>query len=201
MITTLFALTISLILLRFMDMLSGLQPWSDNYDTNNFVKYQRYREGSSEPDRSSPALPNSCLVIAEGTTYPSLTMGLGSVHPNCRVSHYGFVNDDANEGWLSSNWTSFNETEPHSGDEAINLNFRFDSLDAGAAVSFTWVYILRRDDLVTALEAVSVVNVVQPTTVASGTSVAFSATVSLRASLVLFTVSNSTQVCHRQMAS
>jgi hypothetical protein len=174
-----------------------LQPWSGFYDTNNFVKYQRYREGGSEPDRSNPALPNMCLVIASGTIYPRLTIGLGTIHPNCRVSHYGFTNNDASEGWLNTNWTAFTEAEPHSADEAINLNFRFDSLDAGASVSFTWAYILRLEDLVSAMDELSLVSVVQPTTVVSGAMVAFSATVAASASLVSFTVSNSTVVSHR----
>jgi hypothetical protein len=114
------------------------------------VLYQRQRAG--EPDRSNTTLPNACLVVAEGTTIPQLTVGLGTgntwkqstppsftpvlpstvrwlhnnttpssiavclhfvctphcaVHPNCRVSHYGFKNDDPGEGWTNTNWTAY----------------------------------------------------------------------------------------------
>ena len=129
------------------------QPWSGFFDTSNYVKYQRYRPG--EPNRANTAVPNMCLVVATGTVYTNLTLGLGTVHPNCRVSHYGFVNNDATEGWLNSNWTAFDETNPLSADEAINLNYLFPVLDAGASVSFTWAYILNLDDSATVTGAVS----------------------------------------------
>jgi hypothetical protein len=80
-----------------------------------------------------------CLVVASGTTFPELTLGLGTVHPNCKVSHYGFTNTDANAAWTDTQWTAFSSSNPEVADKAINLNFRFDSLDAGASVSFTWV--------------------------------------------------------------
>ena len=169
-----------------------LQPWSGFFDTSNYVKYQRYRPG--EPNRANTAVPNMCLVVATGTVYTNLTLGLGTVHPNCRVSHYGFVNNDATEGWLNSNWTAFDETNPLSADEAINLNYLFPVLDAGASVSFTWAYILNLDDLATAMDIVSSVRIVQPTTTASGASAAFSATVTGAVSSVTFTLSNSSMV-------
>jgi hypothetical protein len=62
------------------------------------------------------------------------------------VNHYGFQVEDA-----SNSWTQFNETSPNKADEAINLSFFFDFLDPGASVSFTWVYILRVEDLITAM--------------------------------------------------
>jgi hypothetical protein len=40
------------------------------------VVYQRARAG--EPDRSNSTVPNACLVVAEGSTIPGLTIGLGS---------------------------------------------------------------------------------------------------------------------------
>ena len=156
------------------------------------MKYQRYRPG--EPNRANTAVPNMCLVVATGTVYTNLTLGLGTVHPNCRVSHYGFVNNDATEGWLNSNWTAFDEAYPMSADEAINLNYLFPVLDAGASVSFTWAYILNLDDLATAMDIVSSVRIVQPTTTASGAFAVFSATVTGAVSSVTFTLSNSTKV-------
>ena len=93
------------------------------YTTKNYVKYQRYRAG--EPNRTNPLMPNMCLVVATGVTYTNLTLGLGTVHPNCRVSHFGFFNNDAMVGWTDSSWTSYDEATPRSADEAINLNYLF----------------------------------------------------------------------------
>jgi hypothetical protein len=68
------------------------------------------------------------LCFSEGTVHPELSLGLGSVHPNCRVSHYGFMNNDANEAWGNTNWTAHSPSNKRDADEAINLSFRFDSL-------------------------------------------------------------------------
>ena len=73
-----------------------------------------------------------------------------------RVSHFGFTNNDATAGWTNTEWTAYSETAPRSADEGINLNFWFDLLDPGASVSFTWVYILRVEDLMTAMGQVRV---------------------------------------------
>ena len=108
-----------------------LQPWTGIFNTLNFVKYQRPRLG--EPNRASPLDPNSCLVVATGTTYSQLSLGLGTIHPNCRVSHYGFTNNNATEGWLNQDWVNFTEASPRNRDEGINLNFLFDSMVRGRA--------------------------------------------------------------------
>ena len=168
------------------------QPWTGFYDTCNYVQYQRLRAG--EPDRTNSLEPNMCLVVATGTVINNLTLGLGTVHPNCRVSHYGFANNDASVGWSDGNWTAYNESNPLCADEAINLNYLFDVLDAGASVTFTWAYILNMGDLLTAMNVLSVVSIVQPTTMASGTAAAFSAVVAAPATLVVFTISNATMV-------
>ncbi len=67
------------------------------------------------------------------------------------MSHFGFTNNDATESWDDTLWINYNETNPRNADEGINLNFWFDLLDPGASVSFTWVYILRTEDLMTAM--------------------------------------------------
>ena len=168
------------------------QPWSGDYTTNNYVKYQRYRAG--EPNRTNPLMPNMCLVVAKGLTYSSLTLGLGTVHPNCRVSHFGFFNNDAMEGWTDTEWVDYNETNPDTNDQAINLNYLFPQLDPGASLKFTWAYILNLDDLATAMTVVSSVVIIQPTTTVSGASSVFSASVSTPVSSVLFTISNASTV-------
>ena len=79
---------------------------------------------------------------------------LACVLPPGRVSHFGFFNNDPWLGWGDTLWTGYNESFPRPADEAINLNFFFDFLDPGASVSFTWVYILRTEDLLTAMNQV-----------------------------------------------
>ncbi len=45
----------------------------------------------------------------------------------------------------------YDQANPNPKDEAINLNFLFDFLDPGASVSFSFVYILNVEDLLTAM--------------------------------------------------
>jgi hypothetical protein len=151
------------------------------------VQFQRARSG--ETSRASSSQPNTCLVIAEGTTYSQLSLGLGTVHPNCRVSHYGFRNDDANEAWTENTWTAYSSSSKKNADESLNLVFRFDSLDAGSAVTFTWAYILNAADLIPALTSLDMVVIEQPASVVSGTSAVFSAQVNGAATLVRFFLS------------
>ena len=152
------------------------------------MKYQRYRAG--EPNRTNPLMPNMCLVVATGVTYTNLTLGLGTVHPNCRVSHFGFFNNDAMEGWTDTEWVDYNETTPDTNDQAINLNYLFPQLDPGASLKFTWAYILNLGDLATAMAVVSSVVIIQPTTIVSGASAAFSVSVTTAVSSVTFTITN-----------
>jgi hypothetical protein len=117
-----------------------------------------------------------------------LALGLGTIHPNCRVSHYGFQNNNATTGWLNTAWTDYSETNPRLWDEGINLNFLFPLLDPGAAVSFTWVYVLRMSDLLPAMEALNSVVIVQPATSVSGVAATFSCAVSGNANPVVFSI-------------
>ena len=154
--------------------------------------YQRYRVG--EPNRSNTTVPNMCLVVAQGATYASLSLGLGSVHPNCRVSHYGTNNIDSKVAWTDTSWTSYTSAAPNYMDESINLDYLFPQLDAGASVSLSWAYMLTAADLVTGLTTMSSVTITQPSTTGSGSSVAFGAVVSFVASSVTFSVMNGTSV-------
>jgi hypothetical protein len=54
--------------------------------------------------------------------------------------------------------------------QAINMVFTFDVLEPGASVTFTWAYILNLDDIVSTLDILYTVAVIQPTTTASGES-------------------------------
>ncbi len=51
-----------------MCILTHRQPWTGNYGTSNYVKYQPIIPGL-DINRTNPAAPNSCLVIASGITY------------------------------------------------------------------------------------------------------------------------------------
>jgi hypothetical protein len=53
-----------------MCILTHRQPWTGNYGTSNYVKYQPIIPGL-DINRTNPAAPNSCLVIASGPTYGS----------------------------------------------------------------------------------------------------------------------------------
>jgi hypothetical protein len=83
------------------------------------VLYQRDRAGS--PSRKNPSDPNTCLVVAEGTNYPLLSLGLGTTHPNCYASHFGFQNNDANQGWTENTWWSYSVSSKQYVDGGINL--------------------------------------------------------------------------------
>jgi hypothetical protein len=54
------------------------QPWTGDFKTQNYVKYQPYR-ASDGVDRRNTSYPNMCLVVAEGVTHPQLALGLGAL--------------------------------------------------------------------------------------------------------------------------
>ena len=135
-----------------------------------------------------------CMVVATGSLYPNIVLGMATVHPNCRVSHFGALNIDANAAWTNTIWTAYNATSPRYADEGMNLVYRFAQLDAGATVKFTWAYIMTVSDLVTAMSVVTAVTIVQPSTTVSGTSAAFSAIVTGTVSNVTFILLSNTSV-------
>ena len=74
-----------------------------------------------------------------------MVCGLGTVHAAARVNHFGFQNNDADAVIGNSPntlWHSYSQSNPRSRDEGINLAFRFDELEAGASVSFSFAYVL-----------------------------------------------------------
>ncbi len=154
--------------------------------TKNWVQYQVARSG--ETPRINADSPNMCLVVATGVTYSALALGLGTVHPNCRVSHYGFKNDDSSTAWTNTAWLSSSSASPRSLDEGINMVLRFPTLDPGASITFSWAYILNQADLLPALNSIASVTIVQPTDTASGRSCTFSANIGAATTLVQFYV-------------
>jgi hypothetical protein len=57
------------------------QPWTGDYRTRNYVRYQPYRASDGDVHRSHPSYPNMCLVVADapGEAYRGkLILGLGT---------------------------------------------------------------------------------------------------------------------------
>ncbi len=80
-------------------------------------------------------------------------------------------------------------------DEALHLNFRYPTLEPGMSVEFSWGYILNMADLISAMHAMSIVSISQPTSVASGVMAVFSALVEgIAVSKVAFYITNSSMV-------
>ena len=59
-------------------------------------------------NRANASIPNMCLVMATGLAYPTLTLGLGTVHPNCHVSvNSKLQNYDSTAAWADKTWTLY----------------------------------------------------------------------------------------------
>ena len=118
------------------------QPHGCGYSTNNYVKYDPV-------DRPKTVGDNTALVIAKGlSSCSNMVCGLGTVHANARVNHFGFRNDDADAVVGASRiWHGATESSPKNADEGINLAYRFDTLEAGSSVSFAFAYVLSETDL------------------------------------------------------
>ena len=155
------------------------QPWTGSYTTKNYVKYQR-------TDRPHADYPDMALVVAYGPSHPQCVLGLGTVHPNAYVTHYGFQNNDAEAGFTNTAWKSYTEASPRSADEGINVVFKFDKLDPGASTTFSWAYVLNEADLIKAMRSISDIKIVQPSDTVSGTAASFSADVHGDHTLVSF---------------
>ena len=146
------------------------QPWSGSYTTKNYVRYQ-----PGESDRAHDTIDNMALVVAYGATYTQMVLGLGTVHPNARVTHYGFQNNDAGTGWTNTAYKSYSESSPRSADEGINIVFKFDTIDPGASTTFSWAYVLNEGDLIRAMKNINEIKIVQPADTVSGSAATFAA--------------------------
>lgn len=135
------------------------QPTTGDYKTLNWVKYQPFMDG--DPDCFvSDDDPNFALVVARGQTYAQLICGLGTRHPNARVSFFGFDNNDPIVAYFTNTspynqWKSTGkggkDVEPSdtgamvASDQGLNLVFYFPTLDAGETAEFDYVYTLGGD--------------------------------------------------------
>lgn len=155
------------------------QTWTNIFTTRNYVTYQVY-QASDGVNRSSPTIPNACLVNANGTIYSAIMLALGAVHPNCRVSHSasGVAMHNATLAVQNASlWTSYDPVSPRTADENMFLSMRFPTLDVGASVTFSWAYMLSGDGVSTAFNSMANIRIVQPTDVASGSSCAYTVVV------------------------
>lgn len=164
-----------------------MQPWTNNLATNNYVMYQLFQTGDSAL-RSNPTQPNTCLVEASSSSYPSVILGLGTVSSNCRVTHFGSQNDVSTIAWTDPTWTSYSSVSPNNADVGLNMIQRFPRLGPGASVTFSWMYGYTQADMTTALNAISSVIIQQPVDTVSGSSATFSAMVTGTVSIVYFYV-------------
>lgn len=110
----------------------------------------------------------------QGNSCNQCLLGLGTVHPKARVSHFGFTNDDALQGWKgtkgsSAEWTSYSSSSPRYADEGTNIVFRFPEIAAGASQTFSFAYVLNEADLTKAMNSLTAMEIVQPADTVSGT--------------------------------
>jgi hypothetical protein len=133
------------------------EPFTNNFATWNWVKYQPFQPGDPTGKYVSDADANLALVLARGNKYYQLLCGLGTSHPNARVSHFGFDNSDPVAALSNTVWTSYggktveatDTASKRYADEGINLVFTFPTLDIGATAEFDFAYVLSPDDLST----------------------------------------------------
>lgn len=95
-------------------------------------------------------------MLARGNLYEDLLCGLGTSHPNARVSYFGFDNNNpveaysTNTRWLAKGGKTeetAGTSNKHYADEGINLVFYFPTLDVGATAEFDFAYVLSPGDL------------------------------------------------------
>ena len=181
----------------------------NDYKTRNYVKYQPKASDGSDASVSlgyvHPTQPNTALVCATTSLNYNFFLGLGTIHPNARVSHFGFDVDTPPVTWSdgggSSLWKQYGgkDVEPTAAylnrmrlrDEAVHLTFKFPAIHPKEIVQFSFAYVLNAADLSAAMLSVSALTIVQPTLEVSGSRVDFSVVAStpfVRAEFFIFAV-------------
>jgi hypothetical protein len=121
--------------------------WNFDYSTLNFVKYQPASFGYS--NYVSPSDPNLAVVIARGVdpAFAAFVYALGSSDSRAFVTHGGFVNDDPepwynsteNEDWLNYGGADMTLTDTDrmfNEDEGVNIVFKESVLSPGEKTCF-----------------------------------------------------------------
>ena len=177
--------------MRTVDPDQELQNYRTFY-TLNYVQYQAGTAGFTHPD-----IPDLSLVCSVGLNNMALFLGMGTINPNAKASHFGFQIYNPQQAWTDSTWTGYGGTdvlpEPayvprmRDADESIHLVYRFDALQPGEVLSFEYAHVVQHDELVPALEALSVLQLLQPTDSLSGGSALLSAAVNKQAASLIGT--------------
>jgi hypothetical protein len=162
------------------------KEYYNTYRTLNYVKYQPAAADGSDcclPNGYvNPSSPTMSLVCAVGINNKDFFLGIGSTHPNIRVSHHGYLMLDPvaghGDGSRNTDWHDYggNDMEPvddyvsrmKSGDQSIHLTYKIDSLGPGETVQFSFAHVLAESDLTAAMEAITTITFVQPTGIMSG---------------------------------
>ncbi len=141
--------------LNSVEYLETVDPDNDkdlggSYATTNTIRYQPGVGGN----------PDKALVIATGTVYSDVVMGLGAKDSRARVSIGGMANRDPDEVLNATDCTpgatvcAPSPGAAYQGDMAVSLAYDLGSLAPGESVSFTYVYVLSEAALEDALDSV-----------------------------------------------
>ena len=101
----------------------------------------------------NPNIANKALASAV-TLQGNYYLGLGTADSRARVAHGGFSNRSPIEVWTGSG--TMLQTGATTGDRAIAVAFKIDSLVAGGCTKFAYAYILSTSQLDAALAATSI---------------------------------------------
>lgn len=127
------------------------------FETSNYISYQPGHSGNTD----------QALVVAKGTNYPVLTLGLGTIDSRAKVFYgSGLVHSDPDEILIAD--MPPNPGSPHVEDWGIAMAFDLGTLLVGDTFSFAYVYVLSEDDLDDAMAAM-----LAPTVDLNGTEAGF----------------------------
>lgn len=119
------------------------------------MKYQPFQPGDPVGKYEHPTDPYRALVMSRGPGHEQLVLGLGTSHPNARVSHGGSDWYDPVKALANTEWKNYGgKDEGPSGtankflaNYPVQLVFKFPTLDVGATLEFDFAYVLSSDEL------------------------------------------------------
>ena len=129
------------------------------------------------------------MVYTVASLNSSYHLGVGSVNPNARVNNFGinvfdpiaaFGDSTGNTAWQSYGGNDVNNTPAsfsrmNNNFAATQLTFKYGTLNPGEVKQFTFVHLAKDAYEVAALNDISVPVLTQPTDIASGSNMLFSA--------------------------
>lgn len=129
----------------------NLDPDNDVMLSNN---YKTINEVISQPSNNS----SDALVTAKGTVHQSCFLGLGARDGRARVTHGGFLISSSISDYFFGS-VPYLQSGIETADEAISIGFSLGNLDTGQCVCFSFAYILNINQLGSALNATSSVDI------------------------------------------